>query len=211
MKADKTIPPKFAQKVLLSFLRDDLAEEVAGDLEEKFHQTLKTKSHFRAKLNYWCQVLQYARPFAIRKTRVNPLNQIDMFRNNFKIAFRNLWNNKFASLINSFGLTIGLTSCLLIGLYIQHELSFDNFQENGELIARVIMEYGFDGSPEKKRGNYTSTKVAPVFMRTFPEIESAVRMIDRDVAVQHKNNFIIDGRYSKFSSRHHQPRGEHEV
>lgn len=192
MKADKTIPPKFATKILLSFLRAELAEEVIGDLEEKFRQTLKTKSVLRAKLNYWYQVLQYARPFAIKKTRVNHLNQIDMFRNNFRIACRNLWINKFSSLINAFGLTIGLTSCLLIGLYIQHELSFDNFQTKGERIARVIMEYGFDGSPETKRGNFTSTKVAPVFVRTFPEIETAVRMTDRDVVVQHGNDFISE-------------------
>jgi putative ABC transport system permease protein len=46
------------------------------------------------------------------------------------------------------------------------------------------MEYGFDGNAETKRGNFTSTKVAPVFVRTFPEVESAVRMVDRDVIVQ---------------------------
>lgn len=189
-KTDKTVPPRLAQKLLLSFLRDDLAEEVTGDLQEKFYLTLKTKSLFNARLNYWYQALHYARPFAIRKTMMYHLNQIDMFRNNFKVAFRNLWNNKFSSLINSFGLTIGLTSCLLIGVYIQHELSFDNFQEKGERIARVIMEYSFDGSPEAKRGNFTSTKVAPVFVRTFPEIESAVRMTDRDVVIQHNDNFI---------------------
>lgn len=195
MKNDKTIgskPPKLARKLLLVFLRDDLAEEVIGDLEEKFFQTLKTKSHLKAQLNYWYQVIHYARPFAFRKSKFEYLNSYDMFSNHIKIACRNLWKNKFSSLINSFGLTIGLTACLLIGLYIKHELSFDKFQTKGERISRLIMEYGFDGNPETKKGNFTSTKVAPVFVRTFPEIESAVRMADRDVIVQLNGNNISE-------------------
>src|SRR3978361_1984472 len=99
-----------------------------------------------------------------------------MLKSYFKIAFRNLWKNKTASFINIFGLTIGLCSCLLIGLYIQHELSFDGFQQKGDRIARVIMAYKFDGGTEMKKGNFTSARVAPVFKQTFPEIESAVRM-----------------------------------
>ena len=99
-----------------------------------------------------------------------------MIRNNLKVTVRSLWKNKVASAINIFGLTVGLTSCLLIALYIQHEASFDSFQKNGKRIARVIMEYAFDGSPETKRGNYTSTKVAPEFSRIFPEVEYAIRM-----------------------------------
>lgn len=44
-------PPKLAKKLLISFLRDDLAEEVQGDMEEKFYSIVKTRSLFRAKLN----------------------------------------------------------------------------------------------------------------------------------------------------------------
>ena len=50
MKIKKSTPPKLAQRILQSFLRDDLAEEVKGDLEEKFNVTLKAKSVFAAKL-----------------------------------------------------------------------------------------------------------------------------------------------------------------
>jgi hypothetical protein len=55
-------PPQFAQKLLVSFLRDDLVEEVCGDLEEKFYASVKNRSRLRAKLNYWYQVLNYMRP-----------------------------------------------------------------------------------------------------------------------------------------------------
>ena len=115
-----------------------------------------------------------------------------MIRNNLKVTVRSLWKNKVASAINIFGLTVGLTSCLLIALYVQHESSFDSFQKNGKRIARVIMEYAFDGSPETKRGNHTSTKVAPEFSRIFPEVEYAIRMDDDEMIVKHKDNLVTE-------------------
>jgi putative ABC transport system permease protein len=113
-----------------------------------------------------------------------------MIKNYFKTAFRNLWKNKTSSFINIFGLTIGLCSCLLIGLYIQHELNYDKFQAKGDRIVRVIMAYKFDGGAEMKKGNFTSARVAPVFKQTFPEIESVVRMTKYSRIVQYKDNRI---------------------
>ena len=113
-----------------------------------------------------------------------------MFKNYFKTAFRSLWKNKTASSINIFGLTIGLTCCLLIALYIKHELSFDNFQKNGDRIARVIMEYQFDGNSASNKGNYTSVRVASVFKRTFPEVESAVKMTQYSRVVHYGDKLI---------------------
>jgi len=118
-----------------------------------------------------------------------------MFRNYLKIAWRNLWKNKASSFVNVFGLTVGLSACLLIGLYIQHELSFDTFQPNGHRIARVIMEYSFGTNQESNRGNFTSTKVAPVFVRTFPEVEAAVRMYKDEVIVRYGHTFITEPQF----------------
>jgi putative ABC transport system permease protein len=100
-----------------------------------------------------------------------------MLRNYILVAIRNLLKNKSASLINILGLTIGLCSCLLIGIYIKNELSYDRFEKNGDRIFRVIMEYSFDGSTASKKGNFTSMKVAPTLKKKFPEVENAVGMI----------------------------------
>jgi putative ABC transport system permease protein len=97
-----------------------------------------------------------------------------------------------ASAINIFGLTVGLSSCLLIALYIRHELSYDDFEQKGNRIARLIMEYRFDGGGETQRGNFTSTKVAPVFQRVFPEVESGVRMMDRDRIVGYRDKLFTE-------------------
>jgi len=113
-----------------------------------------------------------------------------MFRNYLKVALRGLWKNKFSSIINVFGLSIGLSSCLLIGLYIKHELSYDQFQQKGDRIARVIMEYKFDGAGESKAGNFTSTKVGPRFKSVFPEVENMIRMQPSNQPILYKDKFF---------------------
>jgi len=98
-----------------------------------------------------------------------------MFKHYLIIALRNLRKHKVFSSINIVGLTIGLTCCLLIALYVQHELSYDNFQKKSDRIVRMVMDYSFDGSAPQKIA-FTSTKVFPAFKRNFPEVESGVRM-----------------------------------
>ncbi len=110
-----------------------------------------------------------------------------MLKNNFRIALRALWKNKPSTIINLVGLTAEITSCLLNALFIQHELSYDKFQPNAKRIARVIMEYGFDGSTDTEKGTFTSTKVAPVFSRTFPEVLKGIRMTDATRILQLNN------------------------
>ncbi|MCO6498647.1 MAG: ABC transporter permease [Chitinophagaceae bacterium] len=98
--------------------------------------------------------------------------------NFIKTILRSFRKNKIFSLINIIGLTVGLTSCILIGLYIQRQLSFDKFQKNGDRIVRVIMEYSFEGSDVINKGNYTSVRVPVVLKKNFPEVEDAVIMVN---------------------------------
>ncbi len=84
--------------------------------------------------------------------------------------------NKIFSFINIFGLTIGLTSFLLIALYIFDELTFDRFHKNADNIYRIVQD---KTSPEGKQ-----TKIASVAYQLsekskadFSEIKDAVRLI----------------------------------
>jgi putative ABC transport system permease protein len=118
-----------------------------------------------------------------------------MIKNYFKTAWRNFWKHKTFSAINLFGLTVGLTCCLLIALYIQHELSYDNFELKRHRIARVIMEYQFAGSNASTRGNFTSVRVAPVLKQNFPEVESAVKMAMYERVVRYGNKLINEKKF----------------
>ena len=82
-----------------------------------------------------------------------------MFKNYFKIAFRNLMKYKFISGINLFGLTVGLTCCLLILAYIINELSFDRYK-NSKNIYRVERTFL---NPQTKTVNLQLAAIAPPF------------------------------------------------
>jgi putative ABC transport system permease protein len=63
-----------------------------------------------------------------------------MLKNYFTTAFRNFWHNKTFSLINVFGLAIGISSALVIFLIVYYEFSFDKFEKDSDRIYRVVMD-----------------------------------------------------------------------
>ncbi|HEX6891109.1 MAG TPA: ABC transporter permease [Chryseolinea sp.] len=138
MIENKVKPPKLAVGFLLRFLREDLAEEVLGDLEEKFYLACKKSSVTKAKLMYWYQVLHYIRPFAIRKMRYQQLNHYDMYKSYIRIGWRNLLKNKSYSIINIGGLAVGMSVAMLIGMWVYDELSFDRYHQNYDRIGRIV-------------------------------------------------------------------------
>ena len=96
-----------------------------------------------------------------------------MIRNYFKIAWRHLQKNKLYALVNIFGLSLGIASCILIGLYVWHEVSFDRFHKKATRIARITWEYNFEDKVNKVA--LTGTKVGPEFKRNFQDVEAYVR------------------------------------
>ena len=68
-----------------------------------------------------------------------------MFKNYFKVAFRNLVRNKGFSIINISGLAIGMASAILILLWIQNEVSYDQFHTNKDRIYEVWNRASFSG------------------------------------------------------------------
>src|SRR5690348_10146815 len=61
-----------------------------------------------------------------------------MFKNYFKTAWRTLWKHKIFSIINVFGLAIGISASLVIYLIASYNLSFDKFEKDGDRIYRVV-------------------------------------------------------------------------
>lgn len=101
-----------------------------------------------------------------------------MLRNYLKIALRQLWRNKFYSLINISGLAIGLACCLLIFLYVQDELSYDQFHNNKDRIYRITE--AFKTGDGVMSTALTPWKVGPDILRQFPQVEKMVRL-DYDI------------------------------
>jgi len=169
MDKKHSIPPKLAQRFLLWFLSEELAEEVIGDLEEKYNNTLKSNTTTRAKLNYWYQVINYLRPFALKNYRSNS-NNYAMFRNYFKIGFRNLIKYKSFSAINILGLSLGFLCSLLIYLWIQDEVEMDAFHANLDRIYTVTSRE-YRGSELSYTGYDTPGRLGKELEQVFPEVQ----------------------------------------
>ena len=100
-----------------------------------------------------------------------------MFKNYLKIAARNLSGQKFFSLINISGLAIGLACTMLILLYVQHELSFDNHHSKADRIYRVQCQIQFG-----EKFFDMNTNPAPLgaaLSDDYPEVEATVRLKDQ--------------------------------
>ncbi len=97
-----------------------------------------------------------------------------MFQSYLKIAFRSLLKQRFYSAINIVGLAIGLAVCLLITLFVRHELSYDRYHEHADRIQRVHLSYQMGG----QGGDYpvAPPPLAQAMVETYPEIETAVRL-----------------------------------
>lgn len=123
-----------------------------------------------------------------------------MFRNYLKIAWRNLTKYKFISFINLFGLTVGLTCCLLILTYILNEISYDKYNKDADRVYRVTRTF-YNGNGDVA---LTLSTVSPPFgyylPGDFPEIEKMTRLLKNgttplryeDKLINEKNVFFAD-------------------
>ncbi|MEP7323273.1 MAG: ABC transporter permease [Saprospiraceae bacterium] len=99
-----------------------------------------------------------------------------MSKNNLKIAWRNLVKNKTFSFINIGGLAVGLTSCLLMILYIQNELNFEKFNKNADQVFRVAF------SDYLGQGSFATTPIpiGTALKAQLPEVKDMTRVIYAD-------------------------------
>ena len=81
-----------------------------------------------------------------------------MIKNYFKIAFRNLAKRKGYSLLNIFGLAIGIASCLLIFQYVAFQRSFDSFPAKAKQMVRLRLD-----SYQQGKLSWKSATVYPAF------------------------------------------------
>ncbi|MBA4054282.1 MAG: ABC transporter permease, partial [Marivirga sp.] len=103
------------------------------------------------------------------RTKTSP-----MFKSYFLLALRNHVRNKFYTAINIAGLATGIASCIIIMLFVKHELGYDEFNEKADRIYRVNTELSF-GAVHKKLA-LAGAQLNDLFIQTYPEIESAVRL-----------------------------------
>jgi len=103
-----------------------------------------------------------------------------MLKNYFKIAYRNLLKNKIFSLVNIFGLAIGMAACFFIFLYVRFELSYDRFHSQANHLYRI--PFTFTGSLANVGSLATNhPSLGPSLKAEFPEILDYARIVPTSV------------------------------
>jgi putative ABC transport system permease protein len=97
-----------------------------------------------------------------------------MIKNYLKIALRNLQKSKMFSAINIFGLSVGMTCCMLLLLYIQSEISFDSHHRHADKLYLVRSENVRLGG-EKMDNPRAPAPYAQALKEEFPEVEQVTR------------------------------------
>ncbi len=120
-----------------------------------------------------------------------------MIKNVLRIALRNFRKDKWFSLINIMGLTIGVTFSLFLIFYIRDELSYDRFNTYADRIYRIVT-YVVE---KDKNTNFTYTEAPLAFQlkKDYPEVEEAARMLNRErtlFKVDNKNFFETKAYYA---------------
>ena len=98
-----------------------------------------------------------------------------MFRNYLKTAWRNLSRHKGFTMINLFGLTIGLTGCLVIGLFVWDEMQYDKSIPGGENVYRVYEQRVDDG--RITYGAPVPPMYATFIQQQYPEVDTTARIL----------------------------------
>lgn len=171
---NKTSPPLWAIRFFKSFCNHHLSEAVLGDLLQLYDRRLATLGKQKSDLLFVWNVIQFLQPFAVRKKNTGPLNQITMYKNYFKIAWRNMSAQKMYTFIKVGGFALGLATCIVISLFIRHELSYDAHYKDVDNIYRV-----YSHMDKSDGGKWTAfpAPFASLLKSSFPEIISAARLI----------------------------------
>lgn len=145
----------------------------AADINELYDEILHEEGKQKANLWLIRQVFK-SFPFFVKNFFYWG---IIMIRNYTTISFRNIYKSKFFTLINIFGLAIGLASCTFIFLFVNNELSYDSFHNDHELIYRIPMVKKTE--TREARWGVNTAILTPTFKANFSEIEYMGRITEK--------------------------------
>jgi putative ABC transport system permease protein len=163
-------PPRSAEKVIAWLIDPLVRDQALGDIEEHFHWLVFHSKPVWARLWYVLQIFPVMKSFILNSAYWGGA----MFRHYLKTALRNFRRQKGYSLLNIFGLALGMACSILIAFYIRHELSYDRFHANADGIFRVTIEGLVGGNPVNMA--VTPNPLATSLSTQYPEVLAAARI-----------------------------------
>lgn len=141
-------PPQLPRKLLEWYSGAAQVDDLLGDLDEWFYLNLKSKSPRKAKFIYWQQAISLLFSYALKSRKRNAQPgyystssaSLAMFRNYVKVAVRNLLQHKYFSILNAFGLAVGMSVSLLLIALVSYVQTYDTFHRNRDRIYTLVSE-----------------------------------------------------------------------
>lgn len=140
-------PPKLARRIFEWFCGKAKIEDLLGDLDEWFYLSTQSKSLFRARTLYWKQILSLMLSYAMQKRKRDAQIDhyltgfsFDMLHNYIKVAVRNLYQYKYFTILNAFGLAVGMSVSLLLIALVSYIKTYDTFHTNRDHIYTIVSE-----------------------------------------------------------------------
>ncbi len=120
-----------------------------------------------------------------------------MWRNYLKVAIRNMLRYKRYTFINLVGLVLGIVCATILYLYVQHELSYDNFHERKDDIYRVITKVTYHEADQMEETSYSNAPLAFTIVADIPAVETAtrIRYAGQPLLAYQKKKFLQDKAY----------------
>lgn len=169
-------PPKWPFKLVSFFLKKAFAEELEGDMEERFHDNLDLYGHTKARRLYLIDTLKLIRPSLLKRTGGDyKLNYYGMLINNLKISWRQMVKQKVFSSIKIGGLAVGICACILITVYVAHQTTYDQHYKEGSQVFRLVNRWAEVG--ETGYWSNVHGPLKPILEDNIPEIDRIARIV----------------------------------
>ncbi len=182
--------PLIPYAFLRLLLRGEDFHEFSDDIDEIYQHMIDSGPKFKAKAWYWFRVIECIPSLIMDKIYW----RFTMIKNYLKIALRNFRRHKGYSFINIAGFAIGMACCLLILLYVRHELSYDRYHEDVERVCRIVIDIRTQTA--NRFFALVSPTVAPALKADYPQVEYAARAIPaRSRLVRRKDTFFYEDRF----------------
>ncbi|GAB3907429.1 ABC transporter permease [Mucilaginibacter boryungensis] len=127
-----------------------------------------------------------------------------MIKNYLRSAWRNIARHKFISFVNIFGLTVGITCCLLILTYVFNELSYDKFNPNADRTYRVTRTFYTQDGTESLHLSAVAPPFGPLLKTAFPDIEKVSRLLPNGTIAVRYNEKMFNETNSFFADENFQ-------
>ncbi|GAB5525221.1 MAG: ABC transporter permease [Roseivirga sp.] len=181
---------RLGERLLSFYCHPDFQEDIKGDLEEYYFFNLEERGQKYASRKYLTDVVLLFRLSLLRDNWFTQnLTNIAMVKNNLKVAYRSMMRHKFYSFLNLSGLAVSIAACILIAVFVQHELSYDAYHHESEKVYRIATHLKFGDN--EFRIPAAPAPMAETLKNDYPEIIASGRWrSDFTALVEHDNRFF---------------------